>query len=62
MVLYITMNGKSGTCGLSNAFALMYRRANTAFYEAVKVGINKLPVFGAVFLSETRGWYFRINS
>jgi hypothetical protein len=47
------MNGKSGACGFSNAFALMYRRANTTFYEAVKAGINKLSVFGAVFPSET---------
>jgi len=41
MVLYITMNGNSGTCGRSNAFALMYRRANGAFYEIVKNAKDK---------------------
>jgi hypothetical protein len=35
MVLYITMNGKPGTCRLVSAFALMYRRANATFYEGV---------------------------
>jgi rhodanese-related sulfurtransferase len=36
MVLYITMNANSGTCVRCDAFALMYRRANGTFYEAVK--------------------------
>jgi hypothetical protein len=37
MVLYITMNGNSRTCGRSNAFALMYRRANETFYECISL-------------------------
>jgi hypothetical protein len=37
MVLYITMNGNSGTCVRCDAFALMYRRANGTSYEAVNV-------------------------
>jgi hypothetical protein len=38
------MNGKRGTCRLSNAFALMYRRANTTFYEGVKFEKQKKGV------------------
>ena len=37
MVLYITMNGDSRTCGRSNAFALMYRRANETFYDGISL-------------------------
>ena len=37
MVLYITMNGKADTYGRYGAFALMYRRANKAFCEFIKV-------------------------
>jgi hypothetical protein len=36
MVLYITMNGNSGTCVRCDAFALRYRRVNRTFYEFVK--------------------------
>ena len=32
-----TMNGKSGTYAYCKAFALMYRRVNATFYEAVKL-------------------------
>jgi membrane fusion protein, copper/silver efflux system len=38
MVLHITMNWNSGTCGCSNSFALMYRRANGTSYEGIKIG------------------------
>jgi len=36
MVLYITMNGVPATYGCCETFALMYRRANRAFYQFIK--------------------------
>ena len=45
MVLYITMNKNSRTCGHSNAFALMYRRANRAFYKFIKDYFFILVIF-----------------
>jgi len=53
MVLYITMNGNSRTCGRSNAFALMYRRAYETSYECIsleafiKIPITPFPVIPA---------------
>ena len=39
MVLYITMNGTSGTCEHQNAFVLMYRRTNGTSDELIKKGM-----------------------
>jgi len=37
MVLYITMNGKTGTWRRFKAFALRYRRVNATFYERILI-------------------------
>jgi hypothetical protein len=37
MVLYITMNGKSGTWSRFKAFALRYRRVNATFFERILI-------------------------
>ena len=45
MVLYITMNGVPATYGCCETFALMYRRANRAFYPFIKDYFFILVIF-----------------
>jgi hypothetical protein len=52
MVLYITMNGNSRTCGPLITFALMYRRASGTFYEGITFRLRANPVNGKVELNE----------
>jgi len=50
MVLYITMNGNPGTCGFSNAFALMYRRANGTSYDSINLKQQIFNIDDPVFI------------